>query len=77
MANVTGAEQQAQRPVSVEEAVAVGFDQRVLNGLGERLAIGEVARRLGIRVGKDMYEKMLSQEPAFFDPITGKFDPRT
>lgn len=71
------AEEQAKRPVSVEEAVAAGFDQRVLNSVGSRLAVGEVVERLGIRVGKALFEKTLPQVPAFFDPITGKFDPKT
>jgi peptidyl-prolyl cis-trans isomerase D len=70
-------EQRMQRPITVEEAVAAGFDQRVLSDLGDRLALGEVTRRLGIQVGKDLFEKTLPLERSFFDPITGKFDPKT
>jgi len=70
-------EQRMQRPITIEEAVAAGFDQRVLSDLGDRLALGEVTRRLGIQVGKELFEKTLPLERSFFDPITGKFDPKT
>jgi peptidyl-prolyl cis-trans isomerase D len=70
-------EQRIQRPLSVEEAVAGGVDQGVLDQLATRLAVGQVAKRVGIRIGREMYAKMLHMQPAFFDPITGKFDPKT
>jgi peptidyl-prolyl cis-trans isomerase D len=70
-------EQRAQRPISMEEVAAAGFDQQVLNVMGETLALNQTAKRLGLLVGKNLYEKVLREQPAYFDPITGKFDRKT
>jgi peptidyl-prolyl cis-trans isomerase D len=70
------AEQRYQRQITPEEAVAGGADQQILNELGNRLAIGRVAHKIGIRVGREMYEAMLRLDPSLFDQITGKFDPK-
>lgn len=70
------AEQRAQRPVTPEQAVAAGLDQQVLNDLVNRLAVSEAIDRIGVRIGKKQFEKTLPSNPAFYDRITGKFDPK-
>lgn len=70
-------EQRAQRQITPEEAVANGMDSQLLTLIGQRSAVLEVLRKLGIVATDELISKELAKEHAFFDPITGKFDRRT
>jgi peptidyl-prolyl cis-trans isomerase D len=68
------AEQQAKRPVSIEEAVKAGLDRRLLDEIATRESFGEMLSRIGIRPSDRLMESELRKIPAFFNPISGAFD---
>jgi peptidyl-prolyl cis-trans isomerase D len=68
------AEEQAKRPVSVDEAVEAGLDRRLLQELATREAFGEMLSRTGVRPSDRLMEGELRKIPAFFNPISGAFD---
>lgn len=68
------AEQQAQRPVSIEEAVQAGLDKRLMEEIATREAFSEILARIGIRPSDRLLEGELRKIPAFFNPISGAFD---
>jgi len=68
------AEQQAQRPISVEEASAQGIDRQVLNELAARESLAEWLSRAGVRPSDKLIAAELRKTTALFDPVTGKFD---
>jgi peptidyl-prolyl cis-trans isomerase D len=68
------AEQQAQRPLTVEELAAQGLDRAVLNDLAARESLSEWLHRAGIRPSDKLIAAELRKSTALFDPVTGKFD---
>ena len=68
------AEQQAKRPVSIEEAVKAGLDRRLLEEIATRESFGEMLNRIGIRPSDRLMEAELRKIPAFFNPVSGAFD---
>lgn len=70
-------EQQAGQPITPEMADANGIDRQVLNGLATREAFAEMLHRMGIRPSDKLLVAEIQKIPAFFDPISGRFDKRT
>jgi peptidyl-prolyl cis-trans isomerase D len=68
------AEQQAQRPLTIEELAAQGMDRAVLNDLAARESLSEWLHRAGIRPSDKQIAAELRKSTALFDPVTGKFD---
>ena len=70
-------EEQQQRPISAEEAAANQLDAIVLNGVAAREAFAELLHRAGIRPSDKLVVSRIQEVPAFFDPVTGRFDRKT
>lgn len=70
-------EQQAGQPITPEMAEANGIDRQVLNGLATREAFAEMLHKIGIRPSDKLLVAEISKIPAFFDPISGRFDRNT
>jgi peptidyl-prolyl cis-trans isomerase D len=70
-------EQQAGQPVTPEMASANGIDRQVLNGLATREAFAEMLSKMGLRPSDKLLVAEIQKIPAFFDPISGRFDRRT
>jgi peptidyl-prolyl cis-trans isomerase D len=67
-------EQQAGQPIPTEVAVQNGLDKRVLDSVATRAALGEMMHKMGIRPSDALVSKELQKIPAFFDPVSGRFD---
>jgi peptidyl-prolyl cis-trans isomerase D len=68
------AEQQAQKPITMEEVAAQGLDRQVLNELAMRESMSEWLNRIGVRPADALVAAQLHKSTALFDPVTGKFD---
>lgn len=68
------AEQQAKRPVTIEEAVKAGLDRRLLDEIATRESFGEMLSKIGVRPSDRLMESELRKIPAFFNPVSGAFD---
>jgi peptidyl-prolyl cis-trans isomerase D len=68
------AEQQYGQPVTPEMAAANGLDRQVLQGLATREALAELLHRAGVRPSDNLIGAQIGKIPAFFNPVTGKFD---
>lgn len=69
-------EQQMGQPVTPEMAAENGLDRRIADGLATRTAFSEMMREMGIKVSYDLISKEFQKIPAFFDPVSGRFDRR-
>ncbi len=58
-----------------EQAIALGIDQRVLQGLISRTLFDQQALNLGMTVTEDQEKERILREPAFHDEF-GSFDPQ-
>ena len=67
-------QEQAKRPVSLEEAVAQGLDTQLLQFMLGNEAIDAAIKKLGLHASPQMVAARLRESPAFFDQVTGKFD---
>lgn len=67
-------QQQSGQQVTNEIAEENNLDATILNGLATREAFSELLAQQGVRPGDKLLLDQISQIPAFFDPITGKFD---
>lgn len=67
-------EQQAGQPIATEVAVANGLDRAVLEGLAAEEAFSELLSKIGIRPSDKLVVSQIQKIPAFFDPVTGRFD---
>jgi len=67
-------EQRMGRPVTAEMAAENGLDRRLLQELATRQAFGELLSRMGIRPSDAQVAEQIGKIPAFFSPISGKFD---
>jgi peptidyl-prolyl cis-trans isomerase D len=70
-------EQQQGQPITVEQAQAGNLDAVVLNGVATRESLAELMSRVGIRPGDKLILNQIQKIPAFFDPISGRFDKKT
>lgn len=70
-------EQQTGQTITPEMAAANGLDRQVLNGLATREAFAELLSKIGIRPSDKLLVAEIQKIPAFFDPISGRFDRRT
>lgn len=68
------AEQEMGQPVTAEVAAANGLDRQVLQGLATREAFAELLHRMGIRPSDKEVAAQIAKIPAFFNPVSGKFD---
>ena len=70
-------EQQSGQAITPEMASEAGLDRQVLNGLATREAFAEMLHRMGIRPADKLLVAEIQKIPAFFDPISGRFDRNT
>jgi peptidyl-prolyl cis-trans isomerase D len=68
------AEQQMGQPVSAEVAAQNGLDRQVLQGLATRESFAELLHKIGIRPSDKLIGDQIAKIPAFFDPVSGRFD---
>lgn len=68
------AEQQMGQPVSAELAAQNGLDRQVLQGLATRESFAELLHRIGIRPSDKLVADQIAKIPAFFDPVSGRFE---
>ena len=69
-------EQQSGQPIPNDVAAANGVDREVLQGLATREAFADLMRRVGIVPSDKLIAEQIQKIPAFFDPVTGRFDKR-
>ena len=69
-------EQQTGQQIPNDVAAANGLDQEVLQGLATREAFAELIHKLGIIPSDKLVAEQIAKIPAFFDPVTGRFDKR-
>lgn len=67
-------EQRTGQPIPLEVAAANGLDRQVLQEVATGAAVSELLHRLGIRPSDALVSKELQKIPAFFDPVSGRFD---
>jgi hypothetical protein len=65
------AEQRTGQPVSTEEAVKGGLDERVLTEIADNEGLAELIRISGIQPGDKLIGKEISKTTAFFNAISG------
>ncbi|MDO8901580.1 MAG: SurA N-terminal domain-containing protein [Phenylobacterium sp.] len=68
------AEQQMGQPITPQMAAENGVIAGLLEQVATRLALAETLDRMGLRPGDSLVADQLRQIPAFFDPISGRFD---
>ena len=71
------AEEQQGQPITQEVAEKNRLDTVVLNGVATREAFAELLSRAGVRPSDKLILDQIQKIPAFFDPITGRFDRKT
>jgi peptidyl-prolyl cis-trans isomerase D len=62
---------------SVDDMVAQGMDQQMLQAFAKRESLAEETRRDGIVPDDSLIVDQIRKITAFFDPISGKFDEKT
>lgn len=67
-------QEEAGRPVSIEDMIAENIHLRFLESQTQRLGFLSWAWDVGIRPGKELVLKQIRQAPVFFNQITGQFD---
>jgi peptidyl-prolyl cis-trans isomerase D len=67
-------EQRAGQTISTKDAVAAGFDNKILEAMAGEESFNEVISRLGLKPAAELIGQELRKQPAFFDPVSGKFD---
>ncbi len=70
-------EQQAGQQVSNEQAVKLGLDRMIADGLAATEASGALMASEGIKPSDDLIAGEIRKITAFFSPITGQFDKDT
>ena len=65
------------QPITAEDAVAQGLDQRMLQAFAERESSSELLHKLGVWPSDKLVVEQIAKIKAFFDPISGKFDQKT
>jgi peptidyl-prolyl cis-trans isomerase D len=69
-------EEQTQQSLGLDLLVQNGMDQQLLSALAQDRAFSEMLRRSGIVPADTLVDQEIKQNPAFFDRVTGKFDPQ-
>lgn len=67
-------EQQAQRPVTIDDLLSEGVLTEILDGRTKELGFLAWAYEAGIRPGPELVVKQVRAVPNFFNQITGQFD---
>ncbi len=67
-------QQEAGRPVTVEEAAEQGLVARLLEDLALTESFSEMLSRMGVRPGDKLVADQLGKTRAFFNPVSGRFD---
>ncbi len=62
------------RPITPQQASALGLDRQVLGEMIEQSALDQRARQMNLGVSNDEISKRITSEPAFQNP-NGQFDP--
>jgi peptidyl-prolyl cis-trans isomerase D len=70
-------EQNGGQTISNEMAEENHLDSIVLNGVATREAFAELMSKIGVRPADKLLVEQIAKIPAFFDPITGRFDKDT
>jgi len=65
--------QQAGRPISMEQARAMGLDRLIIGQLISEIVLDETARKLGLNLSDAEVAKQITSDPAFAGP-NGQFD---
>lgn len=68
------AEQQMQRPISMEEAVEGKLDVRFLDEMATRESFFALLEKIGVRASDKLVVDQIRTIPAFFDQVSGRFD---
>ncbi len=68
--------QQQGQPISTQDAVNAGLDQRMLGEIANEASIAEYAQRIGLTPSVDQVTDAIRAIPGFQGP-NGKFDPQT
>jgi len=68
------AEQQMQRPITVDEAAANNLDRRLLDDLATREGFFAMLEKIGARPSDKLVVEQIRTIPAFFDQVSGRFD---
>lgn len=67
-------QQRQGQTVSLQDAVAAGFDQQILTDLSGAEAFDEFVQRLGVIPADSLVGDAIAKQPDFFNKISGKFD---
>ena len=67
-------QEQAGRPVTIEDMVAENIHTRFLESQTQQLGFLNWAWKAGLRPGQQLIIKQIRQIPAFFNSVTGQFD---
>lgn len=67
-------EQQVGQPITPQMADENGIIPRLLEQIATREALAALLHKIGIRPGDSLVADQLREIPAFFDPISGRFD---
>jgi peptidyl-prolyl cis-trans isomerase D len=70
-------QQQGGQPITQEVAEQNHLDSVVLKGVATREAFAELLSKVGIHPSDKLILDQIQKIPAFFDPITGRFDKKT
>jgi len=68
------AEQQSGQQISLQDAVAKHLDTQVLQEVATQEAFAEFMRKSGIQPATTLIADAIRKQPAFFDPVSGRFD---
>lgn len=71
------AQQGQPQDISVQDALAQDLDRRLAEQMGDDAAFSEMIDRLGVRASDAQVLAQIRKVPAFFDPVTGRFDKKT
>jgi peptidyl-prolyl cis-trans isomerase D len=70
-------QQQANRPVTKQEAVAANYHMKVLDRLVQQRVFDGLAKRVGVSTSNAMVAQDIQANPAFRSQVTGAFDKTT
>lgn len=68
------AEQQMGQPITPQMAADNGVIAGLLEQIASRESLAEMFGRMGVRPGDNLVADQMRQIPAFFDPLSGRFD---
>lgn len=68
------AEQESGQTVTPEIAAANGLDREVLEGMATHESFDAWLHKVGVRPSDELIAQQIRKIPAFFDPVSGRFD---